>query len=502
MQQWFNRRKNAWVLISFSLIAVMFYLPLMGNAFLSDDYDSLYRILIEKRVIYRPFFRPLTDILFYANYLISGLNPVSYYVVNLVIHILCAFMAYKIALKIPLYGEERQWWFAVVAGLLFLVYPFHNEAVAWLTGRIVSAACLCGLLAIYWSMQAPGSWKYFWWGAAAFLVGLSGYESIILLFLIIPFFNQLSGASVNKRIKVFGAWTGIAIFYLVARFFISGTVTTTYGSRIFSFDSLSSFAGRYGKAFSRLLLPPGGTATIMIGMAAGAALLIVALHLLLFNKIRRNRLYVKVYLAIVVSLIISMLLPGAFGVSTKSSDGDRLLYFPSFFLCLLISYFLFTLVKRRALLASAAAVLLIFSGYFLWESNNRWNAASAAADDILNAARKGGSNARVLVNLPEDIGGAFVFRNGFKKALVINRIDTGKVTVINYLDWPSYCKAPRKIIPLVSNDSILIYPGVTIYRGEDTMNIINLATGNRLTANKSSLIYYWDKTGMVRLRGW
>ncbi|HSC40518.1 MAG TPA: hypothetical protein VLD19_21695, partial [Chitinophagaceae bacterium] len=230
------QQKGAWILVLYSLVAVVCYYPVLGNTFLSDDYDSLYRVLIEKRVIYKGFLRPLTDVLFYSNYLVSGLNPFSYYILNLLLHILCAFMVYRIALRLSLFDKDRQTSFAVVSGLLFLVYPFHNEGIAWLTGRIVSAACLCGLLALYWSLQEGKPWRYFAAGAFVFLLGLTGYESIILLPFIIFVLNKAVLPSRRGLPAVIGAWTGIMLLYLVARFFLSGTVTSGYGQRIFSFS--------------------------------------------------------------------------------------------------------------------------------------------------------------------------------------------------------------------------------------------------------------------------
>jgi hypothetical protein len=89
------------VIVFIGLAATGFFVfsSILDNSFLSDDYDSLYRICIEKRVIVKEFLRPMIDISFYVNYLISGLDSRSYYIFNLIVHILNAFLLYKFSLK-------------------------------------------------------------------------------------------------------------------------------------------------------------------------------------------------------------------------------------------------------------------------------------------------------------------------------------------------------------------------------------------------------------------
>src|ERR1700677_4302591 len=130
--------RNRYVILLFGALTFLLYFPIPGNGFLTDDYASLYRLLIEKRIPFGETVRPLIDISFYFNYLISGLHPVSYYLFNFVVHTLACYMVYGVALDLPLFTGRRQTGFALAAGLLFLFYPFHNEGVVWLSGRLSS----------------------------------------------------------------------------------------------------------------------------------------------------------------------------------------------------------------------------------------------------------------------------------------------------------------------------------------------------------------------------
>ncbi|MBO9572921.1 MAG: hypothetical protein J7497_12065, partial [Chitinophagaceae bacterium] len=143
-------KKNLVVFLLFIGIGLLLNFSLLDNNFLSDDYRSLYRILVEKRIIYKGLFRPLIDVSFYLNYLMSGLNPVSYYLLNILIHCTTAFMVYAVTKRSGIFMDEKKEQFSLLSGLFFLIYPFHNESIAWLTGRLSSLACLSAMIIIYW----------------------------------------------------------------------------------------------------------------------------------------------------------------------------------------------------------------------------------------------------------------------------------------------------------------------------------------------------------------
>ncbi len=132
-----SARKNGFVLLTFLLGTFVFYFPVLKNGFVADDYASLYRITIEKKILYKEFLRPLIDISFYFNYLLSGLHPTGYYLFNFCIHALSAYMVFVVAKDFPLFVGNRQFFFAWMAGTIFLVYPFHNESIRLVIGQAV-----------------------------------------------------------------------------------------------------------------------------------------------------------------------------------------------------------------------------------------------------------------------------------------------------------------------------------------------------------------------------
>lgn len=91
-------------------------------------------------------YRPLAMFTLALNYAIGGLAPFGYHALNVALHALACWLAWRVALR--LLDDPRV---ALAAGLLFAVHPIHCEAVANVVGRaeVLAAICLCaGLLAL------------------------------------------------------------------------------------------------------------------------------------------------------------------------------------------------------------------------------------------------------------------------------------------------------------------------------------------------------------------
>jgi hypothetical protein len=76
-------------------------------------------------------YRPVTVLTFRANYMVHGLDPFGYHVLNVVLHALVSGLAVPFYVRI-LHGDSSV---AATAALLFAVHPVHCEAVASVVGR-------------------------------------------------------------------------------------------------------------------------------------------------------------------------------------------------------------------------------------------------------------------------------------------------------------------------------------------------------------------------------
>jgi hypothetical protein len=456
--------KDRYVILLFGVLTFLLYFPVLGNGFLTDDYASLYRLLIEKRVPFGDISRPLIDISFYFNYLISGLHPWSYYIFNLCVHAGTCFMVYRVALDLGLFAGRRGFAYAMAAGVLFLLYPFHNEGVVWLSGRLSSMAAFCAMLAIHFSLRK----KWPWGSALAILcwfIGLFAYESIIMLPGVVLLFEWIKFRDMRRGLRSLTVWVVAGLLWLGFRLLTVGGLLPPYTQGATVRDSIGV---RFVKVLGRCFLPPSENwKGMMIGFA-GVAVLVGAANVVIWRRKYWS------YLMLEIAFLLALLPAVALGVSTRTSEGDRLLYFPSCILCLAVAVVLFPMHRRLVRLVLSGGFVL--AGLALITGNTRhWVIASRTAEKAL-ACMRTGPKPVVLVNAPDEWEGAFIFRNSFNQGLVVNGIDTNQVVVKHFLTRLEYLKVYGRIEPVFRDHSFFIYPSIRI----DTLW-------------EAERVYYWDK---------
>ena len=199
--------------------------------------------------------------------------------------------------------------------------------------------------------------------------------------------------------------------------------------------------------------------------------------------------------------LISLLIPIAFGVSTRTSESDRLLYFPSCFICMLLISSILQIFRNTAVRLIWFSGVSIYFLCFLEINNMRWVKASGAAESILKTVRNSGPKHVILINVPDELEGAFVFRNGLIKALEINKADTSKVKIMNYLKRDDYLKAGQTIPVQMTDSTMKIYPACLIVLHEDhDLQLTNTQNNSSVSIRKDrNLMYYWNKEALIGL---
>ncbi len=483
----------------FSVICFIIYSPVLGNDFLSDDYDSLYRIYIQKRILYREILRPMIDLSFYFNYMLSGLSPSSYYLFNISVHIINALLIFRFLSGFTLFSKRDQYLFACLGGFLFLIYPFHNESVVWLSGRLSSMACLFAMISLIIANERTGMKSVFASGFF-YLVGLLCYESIIFLPAIILIVTWLKEKSFKKLIIPGFFWLLTIGSYLLTRFVLSGEITGIYGDRLFDHHIKQKILSA-GKIFGRLFLPGSESSYILLSISLVVFLFVLLiLTIILTGKFKKGDDKLK-YVALLALLLISLIIPVAFGVSTRTSEGDRLLYFPSCFLCMLIAGAIIWISESKVYRLITILSISVYFICFLEINNHQWVKASRAARTILNSIRNKGQENIVLINIPDELEGAFVFRNGFMKALKVHKMDTAGIKIMNFLKRSDYLKTGEIIHVQVKDSTMTIYPDVRIVNHMNGfLQLTNSQNKSSLDIRKDrNLIYYWNKAELIRL---
>jgi protein O-mannosyl-transferase len=484
-----------WLILS--LLALLLYIPVIGNYFVNDDFVVLKKVCLEKELNTEGFFRPLSDISIYANYIFSGFNPLAYTITSIVIHAFNALLLFHFCLRWPFTEDIKlKRLFAGIAAVFFLTYPFHNEPVVWLLGR---ASLLASTFAFMALAIITGPWKEGWKMVAVaicYFIAMTGYESVLVLPAII-FIWMLSIGLPFKKIMI---WMGLLALVLVAHFIIriqvSGSAAGDYGSERLLVWNIGESVLRAFKGAGRMLVPPMKNAVAFSILAALSMLTILVAIAGVWKKSGEKK-YTRVQLlAWLGMLLIAMIIPLVFSVSTNSSEGDRLLYFPSFFLCPLLAFLILHLPKNSSWPWLVMAVIA-YNIIFLQRNNRNWQKASHAVSSLLNIVKDKPVGKTYIINMPDELDGAFVFRVGFRDALMVNGIDTASARVVNFAAMRELVKLPEINHSPLGN-GLLIPPGVLIQRA-GTAPAQNKY--QQVFVSEADKIAYWNKERWVVLQG-
>ena len=160
----------------------------------------------------------------------------------------------------------------------------------------------------------------------------------------------------------------------------------------------------------------------------GLALTLVMLWFWRSNRSHPERLRAA---ALLVALYgIASLIAVVGGVSTRTSESDRFLYLPSAFLCMLLTLMVDGIPSRT--LPRAAFYAVFIACYFQLRSGMlNWRTASETIERIIADTPAPPQGGRLLVlNLPSDHRGAYIFRHGYPEALLLSGRDAAQVVVI------------------------------------------------------------------------
>ena len=154
-------------LVAFAVIA---YLPALGAPFVFDDIPNL--VLNDRvqpaRLAELPrsldargdsAARPVAMVTFAANYLVGGLDPFGYHVVNLAIHVLNALLVFGVVAGLarapfsPPAVQRHALEIAFASALLWAVHPVNTQAVTYIVQRM---AALSGIPRPTWASLESG----------------------------------------------------------------------------------------------------------------------------------------------------------------------------------------------------------------------------------------------------------------------------------------------------------------------------------------------------------
>jgi protein O-mannosyl-transferase len=466
------------VLVAFTGISLILFSSSTGRIFLSDDYCTLHNIIANNSFMLPSFFRPLGDLTIKWTYQLFGTDPFYFYLANILLHTANSFLVYIFCIK-WFTADSRQQWYSIIAGLIFLTYPSHGEAIFWAIGRGVSlAAFFCLLAMIVFISRLKVISKYLL-VCLFYFAALACYESAVLL----PFvLFALSKGSLRRENF---AWSFLLlttlIFHIYLRYIFTGGLWRAYNGIIFARD-LVQYITSFLKIVFRLFIPPFNHPLLF----TIAGIIVLSALLLIFYRNRKrfeiDTVFVRTIVFTITGLIATILVSISFGMSTRTSEGDRLMYLPSVFYSIFIALLIVRLIISLPKVFIGTAIFLIFQLIFLLTNQKNWIRASDYAVKVITAVADHPARPLYIVNLPSDNNGAYVFRNCLPHALLLYKIDTAGVYIVNVVQSTQLKKRKTLIRPEVKGESIFIWPETLIEK------------------KKMSSYLFWNKNDLIRIK--
>ena len=427
------RNSSYLFLVFFIACSYLLYGSVVTRYFVSDDFNVLYRVCIERIIFIQRFFRPLSDLTIYLNYRMDGLNPIVFNSFNILVHSVNAYLVFLCCFHLGHTMDKKlRYPFALFASLTFISYPFHNEAVVWILGRGASMACLLSLLAILCFYKIKKRLPQVVAVCLFYFISMLAFESTMVF----PFIFLLVLVFENQNRQSMTRWSALLLLtlfiHLLLRINISGTVLGSYGSDFFH-NGVKIYLLNIIKVFGRLIFPPSSNAKVF---SALVLMLIAAIIVLAGKNYRKkgNSVFCREILLLTGMLIIACIIPVVTGISTQTSESDRMLYFPSVFLSMLTGYGVVVLIKKSGLKIMLMAGIIIYNLYYLEQNNRNWEKASHITYSIIDKIQTENTTGRIFfLNIPNEINGAYVFRHGFADALELFGKDSNRFIAVNYL---------------------------------------------------------------------
>jgi hypothetical protein len=103
----------------------------------------------------------------------------------------------------------------------------------------------------------------------------------------------------------------------------------------------------------------------------------------------------------------------------KDTQGERFIYLPSVFLVMFLIIFLAHIfMGRKKYFIVVSLIMIILSGIQLFKVNKNWIAAGRISKNIIDSlSQTEKADKLIIVTLPDNINGAYVFRNGLWQAI-------------------------------------------------------------------------------------
>ncbi len=393
-------------MVRYSLLLVILsffaFFPGLGGDFVWDDdlllldhpnyrHPELILSSLKSLFLISPsYFRPIGYLSFFADYALFGTSSTFYHLENLLLHICCVLLLFRLLLAMG--GRPLA---ACLGAAVFAIHPSRVEGVVFISSRfdLLTTLFFLGAIRIHHRSLTGRSWKLRWVAALVFLFALLSKEMAITFPVVALIADRMlwppprpKPSRRARRAQI--SWTGLKSYtpYLVAIGFYLLARTATLGALLPTRAGPPVVAG----LLHRLLLV-GRTYAGYVGFtifpffpspvhyypAAGAAdlqgwfgllLLVGSVYLIRRGRLERTArsgLFLFVVLLLPVLNLIPIRLAG------PSYFAERFLYLPLVGLAIVLTWLFSHLPKKRTTFVLVGIVLLSFL-FVSYTASGKW----------------------------------------------------------------------------------------------------------------------------------
>ncbi len=338
------------------------------------DPRNVFRLFVSPYYFQQPeigLYRPLPMVSYLLNYSLFGSSPISFHIVNILLHGLSAFLVFQL---VQLLFSRRD--LSLLTFLLFLFHPIHTEAVTLIVGRAELFAFIFSLAFIYLHLTH----KYLW-AAAFFFASLLSKEIAIMtlpLLFFIEWKANLKLLGYVAPLLVYFFLRNLALgpytFYSKALDFVENPLAfVNFSERIFTaFKVLTLYIGKLiypvelTNDYSYNVIPIVKNFLGSWENLLGIVIVVVIFVLLIHPRTRRTPLGLGAALFFFPYFLISN-----FVLIVGTIMAERLVYFSSFGFMLITAYLL-TLLRSTKVRRILICTILLLYGWRTITRNEEW----------------------------------------------------------------------------------------------------------------------------------
>ena len=408
------------------------FAPILHVGFMGDDWMFLDVVAKAKSalVAFVPlnarFTRPLVVLVYYFNYHHFGLWPFPAHLALVLLHIFNAWLVCLFVLRLAPPPNRLA---AGGAGLVFLLFAGHSEAVSWVAGMADAAIVpfIVGSLMLFdRALDAPRPAPWFLAGWLAGASGLLAKETAMVLpalalaYGIVPLHGRPWRPRLARTAMFAGGLALVCVAYWVFR-------TTRFGSSLGAYAGMGTSEGQR-IAIARMFLlrtfvPPGRIAVTLWAHYLDLVLFAVLASAAAFVAVRDRRSGPGLaFLAMAMFLALGPAFP--LSISLVSTLTERYVYLATVFSSALVAWLIVRIVRPPLL---AALVIVLVAG-LQWHDLARSNRSWIRGDEVFRSAVSGlialaqthgplGASTIVLLNMPDTIERPYVDGAGVFSAL-------------------------------------------------------------------------------------